>query len=136
MISAMRSSATDFSEEACLHFPKTIRFLKELPFESIGRVVLLGVSPWQKVYHHSDYMPEERRSDCLLTTFQPQGQCKEYFILNREKKIFQAPSQGFFFDDTYEHFMPAKPNFAYTIRVDGTFKDSVKTAHYQKIVTN
>lgn len=100
------------------HFPKTVDFIKSLPFAEIGRV-LFFVS-----YHylHSD-IHYDRKDNCFdgkhhFIWLNP-GRQKEFFLIDDEDRKHSIQSKSAFFNTRYLHGAAAAGKMTYSLRVDG-----------------
>jgi len=111
-----------FAPEAEAAFPKTLAFLRSLPFREIGRAVLFGV-------HSNDHAPFHRDSEPGSTLSVPQSIS---IYPDARKKLTLASEDGetrldidarlFWFNDMDYHGVDAAPEFRWSIRVDGVFE--------------
>ncbi len=106
-----------------VHFPKTIEFIKSLPFTEIGRV-LFFIS-----YHylHSD-VHYDRKDNCFdgrhhFIWFNPAKQ-KNFFLVDENRKKQQIESKSAFFNTRYLHGAEPVDKMTYTLRVDGQFNEA------------
>lgn len=100
------------------YFPKTVEFIKSLPFSEIGRV-LFFVS-----YHylHTD-VHYDRKDKCFdgkhhFVWFNPAKQ-KNFFLIDDNRKKHPIESKSAFFNTRYLHGAEASAKMTYTLRVDG-----------------
>lgn len=103
-------------------FPKTVEFIKALPFSEIGRV-LFFVS-----YHylHGD-IHYDRNDDCFdgrhhFIWLNP-GRQKPFFLIDNENKKHSVESKAAFFDTRYLHGAAPTNRMTYSLRVDGQLKE-------------
>lgn len=104
--------------ENASHFPKTMEFIKSLPFREIGRV-LFFVS-----YHylHTD-VHYDRKDDCFdgrhhFVWLNPFNQ-KKFFLVDDNKKKHTISSKSAFFNTRYLHGAEPSEKMTYSLRVDG-----------------
>lgn len=105
-----------------VHFPKTLAFIKSLPFSEIGRV-LIFVS-----YHylHSD-VHYDRKDICFdgkhhFVWFNPNNQ-KDFFLVDDESRKHPITSKAAFFNTRYLHGASPAPKMTYSLRVDGQLNE-------------
>ena len=122
----MKAKESCFNQIAHSHFNKLINFCSFLPFSNIGRVIILGISPNQKVYKHCDTDKDEKICDMILLTFQVNSMCKKIFVINEKNQEVQLPVRGACLDDSFVHHIPASPFFTYSVRIDGVFLPEVR----------
>lgn len=115
-----------FTRVAESYFPKTIAFVRSLPFKHVGRCLVMGVegNDWGTV--HRDGHPEEQESPDEFISFCPAGD-KRLFLydegLDREVPI---ESRIYWFNDFDYHGVAVSPVFRYSVRVDGVFQDEFR----------
>jgi hypothetical protein len=107
-------------------YPQLLQFIRHLPFEYTGRVMILGVSPNQKVYRHIDSHENEPTVDCIIVSFQSEEKRKNIFVEDRNGTIFCPPTLGYCLDDSFAHMLEAKPYFTYTVRIEGKFIEGIR----------
>ena len=112
----------DFTRIARTFFPKTIAFVKSLPFVHVGRCNLMGLASNDHGTVHRDGVPEEKPKVDHFITFSPRGN-KRLFLWD-EDKAKKTPVQGraYWFNDSDYHGVDADPFFRYSIRVDGELR--------------
>jgi hypothetical protein len=112
----------DFTRLARTFFPKTIAFVKSLPFLHVGRCNLMGLSANDHGTVHRDGVPEDKPKVDHFITFCPRGN-KRLFLWNEEKKEkTDVRGRAYWFNDSDYHGVDADPFFRYSIRVDGVFR--------------
>ncbi|WP_437640553.1 hypothetical protein [Sorangium sp. So ce854] len=112
----------DFSEEARAVFPRTVEFIRSLPFVEIGRCVLFGLEANDHAPAHRDTEPGSALGAAQSISFAPRGG-KRFYVCDRdgeERTIVRAPI--YWFNDMDYHGVEADPFFRYSIRVDGVFE--------------
>jgi hypothetical protein len=113
-----------FSRDAEEHFPKTVRFIRDLPFREIGRAVLFGIEPNDHAPAHRDSEPGASLTIAQSISFDPRGDKGLYLIdPSRESKTV-VKSPIYWFNDADYHGVDPAPRFRYSIRVDGVFEPS------------
>jgi hypothetical protein len=111
-----------FTREAQLLFPKTIAYIKSLPFSSIGSVKLLGVSPNDHGTVHRDRDGKKAEHVDHFVTLCPKKN-KRLFVYDADtNETHEASTRAYWFNDADYHGVAADPFFRYSIRIDGTFK--------------
>lgn len=112
----------DFTRVAKTFFPKTIAFVKSLPFVHIGRCNVMGLEANDHGTVHRDGEPEEQSEPDHFITFCPAGDKRLY--LWDEETTTKTPVTGrvYWFNDFDYHGVDADPFFRYSIRVDGVFR--------------
>jgi hypothetical protein len=112
----------DFTRVARTFFPKTIAFVKSLPFLHIGRCNLMGVAPNDHGTVHRDGVHEEKPTVDHFITFCPRGNKRLYLWDEDKKEKLDVPGRAYWFNDSDYHGVDADPFFRYSIRVDGQFR--------------
>lgn len=110
-----------FTRTALMLFPKTIAFIKSLPFSTIGRTTLMGLEGFDYGTVHRD--GELGAPPDPFITFCP-ARNKTLFLYDAvtgEERDVLAPI--YWFNDGDYHGVRAAPYFRYSIRVDGPFKE-------------
>lgn len=110
-----------FAEEAEEHFPKTLRFIRSLPFREIGRAVIFGLEPNDHAPAHRDTEPGAALQIAHSISFDPRGD-KGLYLMDAEggsKTVIAA--RAYWFNDADYHGVDAAPRFRYSVRVDGIF---------------
>ena len=105
----------DWSEES-KSIPYTVECIKRFPLQEIGRVVLYGSYPHNKVPIHADYT--EMR-EVYSINFNPGGYRPLYIYQGRQKFYLPEDYDFYTYDVNEYHGVDALPHFSYTIRVDG-----------------
>ncbi len=112
----------DFTRIAKTFFPKTIAYVKSLPFLHIGRCNVMGLeaNDWGTVHRDGD--PDEQEEPDHFITICPAGD-KRLFLWDEETKQ-KTPVLGraYWFNDHDYHGVDADPFFRYSIRIDGVFR--------------
>lgn len=112
----------DFTRLARAFFPKTIAFVKSLPFVHIGRCNLMGLASNDHGTVHRDGDPAASPHVDHFITLCPRGD-KRLFLWDEDARS-KTPIRGraYWFNDSDYHGVEADPFFRYSIRVDGVFR--------------
>ena len=110
-----------FREEAERVFPKTLAFIRTLPFEEIGRCVIFGLNANDHAPFHRDTKPgsAEQVGHCL--TFAPRPGKKLVLMSPDFQTRVPVEAPVYWFNDMDWHGVEAAPVFRYSIRIDGRF---------------
>jgi hypothetical protein len=122
-----KSDATgkDFTRLAKTFFPRTIAFVKKLPFRQIGRCNVMGLDANDHGTVHRDGVPEEKPEVDHFVTFVP-GANKRLFLWDEQMKAkTPVTARAYWFNDSDYHGVEPDPFFRYSIRVDGIFSDEL-----------
>lgn len=114
------------------HFPSLVSFIKTMPFESIGRVILFMTEANNSTVPHFDVLNEEQRSakphdDFIWFTTKPDS--KSVYVMDGTtlEKTYPDPTKRFvWFNEMDFHGTDAVPHFSFSIRIDGKFKPEVR----------
>jgi hypothetical protein len=125
-----------FSAESQRLFPLTLAFIRTLPFQEIGRCILLGLEGGDHGTVHNDRDPLKHPEPDHFISFAPRGN-KRLFLWNEAKKEkLSINSSAFWFNDCDYHGVDPSPTFQYSIRVDGVFKpeflEQLERDHHRK----
>jgi hypothetical protein len=116
------SAGKDFTRLARTFFPKTVAFVRSLPFVEIGRCNVMGLSAHDHGTVHRDGVPEEKPKADHFVTICPAGN-KRLFLWDEEKhEKVNVTGRAYWFNDSDYHGVEADPFFRYSIRVDGVFE--------------
>lgn len=116
------SEGKRFTRVAESFFPKTLAFVRSLPFESIGRCNVMGLAPFDHGTVHRDGEPAEQGEPDQFITIVP-GRNKQLFLWDDtlgEALAVDAPV--YWFNDFDYHGVASAPVFRYSVRVDGVFE--------------
>lgn len=107
--------------------PYTKQCIEKMPFKEIGRVVIYGSWPDSYVPCHRDELPTKDFGHHI--NFNPGGYRPLYvYDCITQNKYYLPNSYKFYALNTSDyHGVDSLPYFSYTIRVDGTYDDSVLT---------
>ena len=112
----------DFTRIARTFFPKTIAFVKSLPFLHIGRCNLMGLASNDHGTVHRDGDPSRKTHVDHFVTFCPRGD-KRLFLWDEDAQTkIDVRGRAYWFNDSDYHGVEADPFFRYSIRVDGVFR--------------
>ena len=119
------SEGKDFTRQARAFFPKTIAFVKSLPFARIGRCNVMGLEAHDHGTVHRDGDPAEQKSPDHFITVCPAGN-KRLYVYDESAPIASqkthVTSHAYWFNDHDYHGVDADPFFRYSLRVDGVFR--------------
>lgn len=119
-----RADGKAFTAAARALFPRTIEFVRGLPFERIGRCNVMGLEAHDHGTVHRDGEPSEQTEPDHFITICPNGD-KRLFLWDEDARA-EVPVEGraYWFNDHDYHGVSAAPFFRYSIRVDGVFQRS------------
>ncbi|MBK8257499.1 MAG: hypothetical protein IPK82_33125 [Polyangiaceae bacterium] len=121
-----KSSGTGktFTRTAQAFFPKTIAFVKTLPFVEVGRCNVMGLEAFDYGTVHRDGDPAEQKDVDHFITIVPGGD-KELFLWDETlQQEVRVNCQAYWFNDFDYHGVVTSNRFRYSIRVDGRFDPS------------
>ncbi|WP_437515771.1 hypothetical protein [Sorangium sp. So ce1099] len=126
-----RSEGKDFTRLARSFFPKTIAYVKRLPFSSIGRCNVMGLEANDHGTVHRDGegaqqgegTPGEstQREPDHFITLCPAGNKRLFLWDEQARRKTPVAGRAYWFNDHDYHGVEADPFFRYSLRVDGTF---------------
>jgi hypothetical protein len=111
-----------FRRDAVQAFPRTVAYIRSLPFLEIGRVVLFGLESNDHAPLHRDTVPRAgaRVEHCI--TICPRRD-KRFYLADRElRERVHVDASLYWFNDMDWHGVEPDPFFRYSIRVDGVFE--------------
>jgi hypothetical protein len=109
-----------FTQEAERLFPRTVAFIRRLPFQSIGRCNLLGLQSHDHGTIHRD--GEDEAGLGHFITLCPRAK-KRLFLWDEERRTrISVTGRAYWFDDRNYHGVADDRVFRYSIRVDGVFE--------------
>lgn len=112
-----------FTRLATTLFPKTVAFVRGLPFVAVGRCNIMGLEGHDHGTVHRDGDPAAQGRPDSFITLCP-GPAKRLYVWDeaRQEKTYVTGGAYWFNDHDY-HGVEADPYFRYSIRVDGVFTD-------------
>ncbi len=113
-----------FTRVAEAFFPRTIAFVKSLPFTEIGRCNIMGLHAFDHGTVHRDGEPEEQRAPDHFITFAPGGDKRLFLWDETAREELPIAARAYWFNDFDYHGVSPAPRFRYSIRVDGVFDPS------------
>ena len=120
-----------FTKDALVYFPRTVAFVRALPFASIGGVKLLGLSACQHGTIHRDrdpaHGPRGGPGDGFVM-LSPTGKKRLFLWDDEAHEATVIEKRAYWFNDADYHGVHADPYFRYSIRVDGTFSPELVSA--------
>lgn len=111
----------DFTPEAKELFPRTVAFIRSLPFTEIGRCVIFGLEADDHAPLHRDSEPGRELAVAHSISFQPRPGKRLYLVDadGGSRTVVNAPV--YWFNDMDYHGVLPDPFFRYSVRVDGVF---------------
>ena len=109
-----------FTAEAQAHFPKTLAWVRRLPFAELGRCNILGLEADHHGTVHQDGDLDDPAAEHFITIC-PRGD-KRLFLWDEERRrqVFVS-ARVYWFNDHGYHGVAPDPYFRYSLRVDGVF---------------
>lgn len=116
-----KSTAKDFTRQAKAIFPKTVAFVRSLPFVQIGRCNIMGMEAHDHGTVHKDGEHAEKPEVDHFIAICP-GNDKRLFLWDEvEREQTFVTGKAYWFNDSDYHGIAADPYFRYSVRVDGVF---------------
>ncbi len=113
-----------FTRHAEALLPRTLAFVRSLPFARIGRCNILGLEAHDHGTVHRDGDPAEQAApDHFITLCPSPGKRLYLWDAAREEKV-AVTGAAYWFNDFDYHGVDADPFFRYSIRVDGVFTEA------------
>jgi len=110
-----------FTRRAEALLPRTIAFVRSLPFQHIGRCNVMGLEAHDHGTVHRDGEPSAQRAPDPFLTICPAGG-KRLYVLDESTGVRTAvEGRVVWFNDHDYHGVHADPFFRYSVRVDGPF---------------
>lgn len=110
-----------FTREAEAMFPRTVAFIKGLPFTEIGRAVIFGLEANDHAPLHRDAEPGRELAIAQSISFRPRPGKRLYLVDAEGGSRTVVDAAVYWFNDMDYHGVLADPFFRYSIRVDGVF---------------
>jgi hypothetical protein len=110
----------DFTRLAKAVFPKTIAFLKRLPFSAIGRCNVMGLEANDHGTVHRDGERQRPEPDQFIALC-PAANKLLYLWDEPGQRKYPVRSRAYWFNDNDYHGVEPAPYFRYSLRVDGRF---------------
>lgn len=120
-----KSSAENkaFTRESKVFFPKTVAYVRSLPFKQIGRCNIMGVEANDHGTVHLDGDPAVKKHVDHFITFCPAGNKTLFLWCEDSHTELLVERRAYWFNDSDYHGVKAAPYFRYSVRVDGIFQD-------------
>jgi len=112
----------DFTARAKAFFPKTIAFVRSLPFRHVGRCNVMGLEANDHGTVHRDGVPAEKPNVDHFVMISPAANKRFFLWDDTAGEKFHVKKRAFWFNDSDYHGVDADPFFRYSIRVDGVFE--------------
>lgn len=131
---ANKSVASDcYWTENAKYFPQLVKLIEDMPFESVGRVMLFMTEANNQTVPHFDAANEAQRvvkphDDFIWFTTKPAS--KSVFVLDGQslEKHYPNPNNRFiWFNEMDFHGTDPVSHFSFSIRIDGKFKPHVRS---------
>ncbi len=107
----------------CKYFPKTIEYIKTLPFKTLGRILFFTTYPNAGVVTHRDSNMEPHKDHNINLFFTGSRPSYIWDDITEQKTYLEKDAKSYFFNNRDYHGVEPEPGFRYTLRVDGTFED-------------
>jgi hypothetical protein len=108
--------------------PKTIAFVRRLPFQHVGRCNVMGLEAHDHGTVHRDGVPTPGRRPDTFLTFCPRGDKRLYVMDTESRTRTVVEGRVVWFNDHDYHGVLADPFFRYSVRVDGPFTPEFEQA--------
>ena len=103
--------------------PRTIAFVRSLPFRHIGRCNIEGLEAHDHGTVHRDGDPAKQSAPDPFITFAPAPGKGLYLWDDAMRERVPVEGRAYWFNDFDYHGVTADPYFRYSVRVDGAFTE-------------
>jgi hypothetical protein len=103
--------------------PRTVAFVRALPFAHVGRCNIMGLEANDHGTVHRDGDPAAQRAPDPFITFAPAPGKRLYLWDAQRRARVPVEARAYWFNDFDYHGVEADPFFRYSIRVDGAFTE-------------
>jgi hypothetical protein len=117
-----RAAGKRFTREARTFFPKTVEFVKSLPFTEIGRCNIMGLEANDHGTVHRDGDPATKPDVDHFISICPNRDKSLFLWDDAARRQIPIESRAYWFNDSDYHGVDRAPFFRYSIRVDGRFE--------------
>jgi hypothetical protein len=117
-----------FTRRAEALLPKTLAFVRRLPFTHVGRCNVMGLEANDHGTVHRDGVPAAGRAPDPFLTICPRGDKRLYVMDEASGARIPVEGRVVWFNDHDYHGVFADPFFRYSIRVDGPFTPEFEAA--------
>lgn len=116
-----QSEGKDFTRAARTFFPKTVAYVKRLPFASIGRCNIMGLEANDHGTVHRDGPGDQAEPDHFISLC-PGGNKRLFLWDEAAQRRTMVTGRAYWFNDHDYHGVVADPFFRYSLRIDGVFR--------------
>lgn len=119
---------SDWTHNA-VFFPKTIEFIKSLPFKEFGRILLFITEPNEETLIHYDggRVESRKNANTEMIYFRPGPNKKKIFIWDDfYQKEYVVKSTASYWNDLDYHGVHASIGKSFSLRIDGVFTDEFR----------
>lgn len=121
-------SGKRFTRHAEALLPRTVAYVRALPFKHVGRCNIMGLEANDHGTLHRDGDPVSQGAPDEFISLSPAAG-KRLFLWDPERATETAvEGRAYWFNDHDHHGVHADPFFRYSIRVDGEFTDEFRDA--------
>jgi hypothetical protein len=113
-----------FTRHAEALLPRTVAFVRALPFKHIGRCNIMGLEGHDHGTVHRDGDPATQTAPDQFITLCPAPGKRLYLWDAQRAQRVEVTGSAYWFNDHDHHGVLADPFFRYSIRVDGVFTDA------------
>lgn len=116
--------------ENAINFPSLLELIQQLPFASIGRVMIFMTEPNNITVPHFDSIlthPDKSNDDFIW--FKTKDTYKQIYVMDGDTKEKYYPpidSKFIWFNEMDYHGTDSSPRFSFSIRIDGKFDPEVR----------
>jgi hypothetical protein len=111
------------------NFPSLVNLINSMPFEEVGRVIIFMTEANNQTVPHFDGRTQNDRPNDDFIWFTTTDNRKNIFVMDGDtkEKIYSDTNRRFvWFNEMDYHGTDPVPEFSFSIRIDGKFKEDVK----------
>jgi hypothetical protein len=110
------------------YFPETVKFIRTLPFEQIGRILIFITEPnCETIIHYDGGHPQALENENTeMIYFRPMLRKKLFIWDESLQKKQYVEGCASFWNDLDWHGVDAAPGKTFSLRVDGVFKETFR----------
>lgn len=112
-----------FTRHAETLLPRTVKLVRSLPFQHVGRCNIMGLEGHDHGTVHRDGDPATQRAPDHFITLCPAPGKRLYLWDAQRAERVDVRGRAYWFNDHDFHGVLADPYFRYSIRVDGVFTE-------------
>ena len=116
--------------ENAQYFPSLLKLVDQMPFESVGRIIMFLTEPFNQTVPHYDAMTQAQRAEKPhddFIWFQTRPGKRIYVMNHAGERVYPDEDKRFiWWNEMDYHGTEPHDHFSFSIRIDGKFKPGVK----------